>query len=315
MRRLKSALLAVAIVAATLSSVPAGAQSQILYASTLQFIESKFVGGQYVEGYSAGKPDWGFSVEALLQLKSAGLKNSALSKAINYNLASAANLGTPANPVGFLYSPSKALLVGRAGEYLFASKVFGRSASTLSKTYLSAMKSAVAKDGTLAGGGSSTFSYSWVALGLRANGESKLANLVAKKLATFVRADGGFGSDLTADTATAAADATGIALMALHAAAPTSSVISKAVAWLKTNTIKDHFESWGDADVNGTAYATMGLSAVGQKVSIYTKYLISRIASDGGLTTPWSNGVGDTYATVQGFIALHGLSYLDLLPR
>jgi hypothetical protein len=58
----------------------------------------------------------------------------------------------------------------------------------------------------------------------------------------------------------------------------------------------------------------MGLNAVGAGNKAIQTWLKSRLAPSGGLTTPWSNGAGDAFATAQGYVPLIGLSYLDLIP-
>jgi len=105
-----------------------------------------------------------------------------------------------------------------------------------------------------------------------------------------------------------------MALMAFAATNKSNSATAKkAITWLsKTALVKDHFEAWGDVDVNGTAYAVMGLAASGQKTASLQAWLASRLALTGGLTTPWSEGKADTYATAQGYIALLGSSYVAL---
>jgi hypothetical protein len=146
--------------------------------------------------------------------------------------------------------------------------------------------------------------------------------LVATKLASLIRADGGFGSDLSADTTSSTADATGIALMAFAAnqgkgtasqKSAKETATASALGWLTANTVKgNHFEAWGDVDVNGTEYAAMGLKSEAKDISAFQKWLASRIAKDGGLATPWSNKAGDTFATIQGLLVLDGRSYSDL---
>ncbi|MEY4349814.1 MAG: hypothetical protein RL719_1111, partial [Actinomycetota bacterium] len=282
---------------------------------SVSFLKSKFVGGQFIEGFTPGKPDWGFSVEAMLQLKGAGVTNASQSKALSYNLTSATNLGTTEKAVGFLYAPDRTLLPGRAGEFVFAANVFAVTNTLIYRSTLASLKSQLASTGVIGKGNSNTFTYGWVALGLAAAKETKLANAVANQLAALARPDGGFGTDLTGDTATSAPDATGIALLGLKATENLGSASEKskraaaavaAINWLNQNAIGDHFESWGDIDVNGTAYAVMGLSAWARSATKFVKYLNSRVAGDGGLTTPWSNGKGDTYATAQGLLALSG---------
>jgi hypothetical protein len=130
--------------------------------------------------------------------------------------------------------------------------------------------------------------------------------------------------DQTGDTLASSADATGIALQALSLAKRTATksqaaVLQKSIVsasqFLRTTQVAgNHWEAWGDVDVNGTAYAAMGLKAAGGKISAIQAWLKTRIAAAGGITTPWSNGLGDVFATAQGYVPLIGLSYLNLIP-
>jgi hypothetical protein len=186
------------------------------------------------------------------------------------------------------------------------------------------MKKAIATNGSIATSAGNTFDYSWAILGLATNSQSKLANSVAASLITMQRPDGGFGMDQTGDTLSSSADATGIALQALSLAKRTATksqaaVLQKSIVsasqFLRTTQVAgNHWEAWGDADVNGTAYAAMGLKAAGGNISAIQAWLKTRIAAAGGITTPWSNGLGDVFATAQGYVPLIGLSYLNLIP-
>ncbi len=75
----------------------------------------------------------------------------------------------------------------------------------------------------------------------------------------------------------------------------------------------DHYEAYGDYSVNSTAYAAMGLAAVGKKSTAIKSWLLGKLSNDGGLQTSWSAGAGDVYATAQGGLALLGQSYLNLI--
>lgn len=313
LRATLGALLALVIAATTFQSASAATP----FPDTAKFIFSKFVNGQYIEGFTKGQPDWGFTVEGMLQLKGAGYSNTQLAKAISYNLNSSSRLGTATTRRGFLYAPDGAFLIGRAGQALFAQKVFGLQSTALSKSLLKQVKSNVLKSGEIKNASGNTFTYSWVAMGLQANGEGVIARTVTNKLLTFARADNGFGTDLTADSTASTPDATGIAVLAFATTFNTSGqahLIARALELSDHN--KPYWESWGDVDVNGTAYAAMGLFAMhmGNRWG-YISFLRSRIAPDGGLTTPWSNGAGDIFATVQGYLALSGKSYLSLIRK
>lgn len=301
-------------IAALVFAATPPASAAVKYQSTVRFIASKFVNHQYVEGFTAGKPDYGFTIESLLQLRAAGQTAKSQASAVAFNLQSATNLGTAATKTGLLYVSQK-FQTGRGAMFLVASKAYGLVKSTTYQAVLKLVKANVKPTGEVTDAFGNTFTYGWTVLGLTAAGETKLAGLVANKLAALARPDGGFGTDQTGDTLTSAADATGMALMALAATKKSGTTAAKnAIAWLKTAMVGDnHFEAWGDVDVNGTAYAAMGLAAVGQKTSALQTWLVARIAPTGGLTTPWSEGKGDTYATAQGYLALLGSSYVALL--
>jgi hypothetical protein len=187
------------------------------------------------------------------------------------------------------------------------------------------VKKAIAPSGQIQVSSGTTFDYSWAILGLASNNQQKLANTVAQKLITLERPDGGFGTDQTGDTLTSSSDATGIALQAMVYAkrsASTSQIakLQKAIlaasAYLRGSQVTgDHWEAWGDVDVNGTAYAAMGLKAAGANVAKIQVWLNGRLASTGGLSTPWSNGAGDIFASAQGMAAVQGLSYLNLISK
>lgn len=321
LRKIAAILLTSLIV---LSVTPASAATK--YSSTVSFLENKFIEGQYVEGFSAGKPDYGFTIESMLQLRSAGRSQSQLRKSIEFNLVKASNVANIQLQTGALFGADKRLLTGRAGMFLFASKVFQASNASLKKSVLTELKKSISATGELTNANGNTFDYSWVILGLQATGEKKLANMVAVKLASLARPDGGFGTDQTGDTLTSSADATGISLQALSFVRSTggkqqesqkAAAVKAAVTWLSKNTVTaNHFEAWGDWDINGTAYAAMGLKATGRKITKISAWLATKIsAKDGGLTTSWSEGAGNTVATAQGYAAMIGKSYLDLLAK
>lgn len=304
-------LITITAVALATSVLPASAD--VKHASTVRFIASKFVDKKYVEGFTAGRPDFGFTIESLLQLRAAGQSAKSFKPAVDFNLRSAANAGV-ATKVGSLYVDQK-FQTGRGGMFLVASKAFALPKSSLRTTVLNSVKAAIGKTGEIADANGNTFIYGWTVLGLKASGETKLADLVANKLAALARADGGFGTDLTADTMASGADATGMALMAFAATGKSkSATTAKATKWLtETALVTDHFEAWGEVDVNGTAYAAMGLTAVGQKNAAIQKWMVARIAPSGGLISAYSGGKADIFASAQGYLSLIGSNYVALI--
>jgi hypothetical protein len=303
----------ITIIALALVGNAAPATADVKQADTVRYLASQFVNKQYLEGFSAGKADFGFTIEALLQLRAAGQTAKSFKPAVSYNLQSASVAGT-ATKVGSLFVDKK-FQTGRGGMFLVASKAYNLPQSTLKTNVLKLVKANVKSTGEIVDANGNTFIYGWTILGLKASGETKLAASVANKLASLARPDGGFGTDQTGDTLTSSADATGMALMALASVSKSKSAAStKAITWLtKTALVKDHFEAWGDVDVNSTAYAAMGLKASGQNVSAIQTWLVGRLAAKGGLITPWSEGKADKFATAQGYIALIGSSYVALI--
>ena len=306
------------LVAATLVLALSACAPTTTYPKTAEFLESKFT-SKGVEGFSAGKIDYGFTLEALTQVFSFGKEPSATVKqAATQIWRQSANLNT-----GYLsYGQTAQIKPGLAGKALVFGRAFSKEGDSTFAALKSKLEKSVSQTGALAGSNGNAFDYGWTVLGLTAASSPK-ANSVALKLADLIRKDGGFGSDLSASTTSSSADATGMALMAFAAtkgkgdsAAEASKAAAEksAIAWLTKNAVKgDHFEAWGDVDVNGTAYATMGLLAESKDISAYRSWLASRIAKDGGLVTPWSNKAGDTFATIQSLLILDGRSYVDLV--
>ena len=292
------------------------------YASTVKFLADKFVSGKALDGFTPGAPDYGFTLEAMLQRKAGGQKLTDQITAVKATLADTTVLAKSI-VTKYAYGTDKLIKPGLAGKFLFTSAAIGVPNAPLRNAVVSDLKKAMTTEGAIASGNS--FDYAWVILGLATNHQEKLANLAALKLTKLERPDGGFGLDQTGDTLASSADATGIAMQALALAKKSGSksqaaaeqkVLVAAAKYLRTTQVSaDHWESFGDVDVNGTAYAAMGLKAAGASVTSIQAWLKSRVASTGGLTTPWSNGQGDVFATAQGVTALLGLSYLNLIGK
>jgi hypothetical protein len=294
------------------------------FGSTAEFIQGKFT-NEGIEGFTAGKVDYGFTLESIAQLAGSGQLDKVRATATSV-LTDEVAVGTSESKVGYLYdSASGALKTGLAGKYLFASKVSGLENATLKANVLAATVANIEADGTITGSGANTFDYGWVTLGLVAAGDDTTAELVATKLTSFIREDGGYGFDVSLNTTASSADAAGMVLMAFAAVkdrgssenqSARSKVQAKVLAWLKQAEVSgNHFEAWGDVDVNSSAYAAMGLTATGEDSTPFAEWLTTRIVKDGGLETPWSKGAGDTFATIQSLLALDGRSYPALIGK
>jgi hypothetical protein len=321
----KSGLRTIATIAAAaafigvLSIAPAKASNR--FASTDTFLKNSFVSGQFINGFTPGKPDFGFTLEAMLQRKALGESKAELAPAVSFNLTNPITTGTEANPTGYLFDSSKRVKLGIAGKFAFTSVVLNATNQNLRKAIINDILSKIDGTGDIAANMSAnTFDRAWVVLALQANGFGRQAASLAVHMISHQLADGGFNDGY--DLGVGSPDGTGIVLQALAAVRPGTNgqlraikeTEAKAVAYLtKTAVNGDHYEAYGDYSVNSTAYAAMGLAAAGKKSSAVKAWLIGKLASDGGLQTSWSGGAGDVYATAQSGLALLGQSYLNLI--
>lgn len=293
------------------------------YPKTTDFITNSFNSNSGTVIQLFGSNQWGLSLEALMQRKGAGLSFAKQLRQIRYLLATTSVVtGLSTKPKsGYLYSSEQQLLPGRAGLFLTASAALRVPNAPLRTSVLTALKTTIMKDGSLSLAGAGAIDYAWVILGLHSNGQTALANLVSVAALKQQNEDGGFRSFEQLGSI----DATGLMLQALVSVqnlgtsttmAKRNQALTSAVAFLQANDVNDnHFQTSGTVDVNATAYAAMGIkAAVSTKAATpYILWLRKQVGSDGGLVTPWSNGVGDVFATVQSYLAITSKSYLDTL--
>jgi hypothetical protein len=320
LRVIAAALVTAMIIATPLNAATAATET---YPATIKFLTDKFVSGKALDGFTPGTTDYGFTLEAMLQRKAGGQKLTAQLAAVKATLADSTVLSKSVVST-YAYTADKKIKPGLAGKFLFTSAALGVPNAPLRNAVVADLKKAISSNGVIVSVYGNSFDYAWAILGLATNGQTKLANVVAVKFASLIRPDGGFGTDQTGDTLASSADATGIAIQALWLAKRSATTSQQSIEkkacitalkfLLSKQVTGDHWESWGEVDVNGTAYAAMGLNAVGAGNKAIQTWLKSRLAPSGGLTTPWSNGAGDAFATAQGYVPLIGLSYLDLIP-
>jgi hypothetical protein len=310
---LSSAAVTVIVLAILLILSLGGTQSKHL--ATAEFLKSQFVLGEYLEGFSPGVPEYGFSLEAVAQLSQTREIDSSV--AISFLLESEPD---------FLYSAETGEITpGLAGKYLYASKVTGAANGTQTQTVIGSLSEVIEDDGTLSLTEVSTFDYAWMALGLYAQDQTEMAGKVSAALATLAREDGGYGFDNSEFTTTSSTDATAMAIMALELTkglapeltADKQSSIDAALAYLDSNVVDgSHFVAFDAVDINGTALALMAyIAARGEVNESVQAFLVAQIQQDGGIGVPWVENAGDRFATAQGYLALEGKSYLNLLGR
>lgn len=299
--RTKSGLL-IAIALVTSLALTGCAPKETVEPATANFLAGKFVttdDGTYLEGFTPGKPDTGFTLEAIAQLSEA--PTIELDAAKEWALATTDEIEDEKGN----------LILGLAAKWLYVSELVDFDNKALRETVTAELTSFWA-EGVAPSAGFNSFDAAWAALALKAAGKPEQAKKAADALSSTRRADNGWGTDLSDATTASSTDATAIALMAFLAT-DNQEATAVAQAWLKANMVTDHFEAWGDVDVNGTAYATMALQAAGEDVTKLKAWLKSKVVEDGGFETPWSGGKGDTFATAQAYLPLIGLNYVELV--
>jgi hypothetical protein len=290
-----------------------GTQSKHL--ATAEFLKSQFVLGEYLEGFSPGVPEYGFSLEAISQLSQTVEVDSSV--AISFLLESEPD---------YLYSAETGQIIpGLAGKYLFASKVTGAANGSQTQTVIGSLSELFEEDGTFTMASASTFDYAWMTLGLYAQDQMEMAAAVSATLTALAREDGGFGFDNSEFTTASSTDATAMAILALELTKdldPGLTVnkqnsIDAALAYLDAGLVDgSHFVAFDAVDINGTALALMAyLATSGELNESVHAFLITQIQEDGGIGSPWVENAGDRFATAQGYLALEGKSYLTLLGK
>jgi hypothetical protein len=313
----------VATAVAATFSLPTSANAAVpaKYTTTDTFLRNAFVANKYVEGFTPGKPDFGFSLEALLQRYALGEPAGQLTPSVKFLLESKSTTGTPANYTGYLFTDGK-LNIGQVGKWSFVSRVLKANNLSTRKSVLHSAMDLQLRSGDLSQEvTATTFDRAWLVLGLAANGYAKQAVSLGTAIIAHQQSDGGWDDGYTMDASSP--DGTGITLQALavarsHAGGSTKTRINAAIGSAckylnKTLVGGDHYESWGDYNTNGTLYAQMGLTAVGRSNAAVAAWIRGHVATDGGIQTPWSASAGDVFATAQGAVALMGSSYAGLL--
>ena len=293
------------------------------HSSTVSFLSKSFLNGKALEGFTAGTTEYGFTLDAMLQLKAGGKSLVQQLPAVNYMLGTRSQpIGNASNGYLFNKDESLSLNVGRAGKFLFVSEALNVPNNSIRFDVFKKLSARInGQTGEISNVASGAIDYAWVALGLNSFEEHTLANKVVQKMLTLQNTDGGFGE---VDPIVSTPDSTGLALQAINLRQDFGTdaqdkkralAEKKAVTYLISASVdKNHWNAYGEASVNSTAYAAMGLKAAGKKITLYSDWLKLQLAPKGGFLTSWSNGVGDKFATAQAIVPLLGKSYLDLLP-
>lgn len=276
----------------------------------LAFLQSKFVDNTYVEGFTAGQADYGITIEMLLQRDGLSDQTEGQKAAIAAVLEDSNVSGSIDSPAGYLFG-EQGIKIDLTGKFAFASVALNADNKADREALIDQASAAFESSATAP----TDFAIAWLTLGLDATGKTKAVD-TAKALVAAQNTDGGF-DDFTPGESTS--DATGLALLALASVqdqVDVKAAIEKATGYLTSTLLEDHFDAYGSPNVNGTAYAFMGLKAVGADAELLTSlqtWLTEQVQPDGGVQAGFAPGASDTMATSQAILAINGRTYLDLL--
>lgn len=272
---------------------------------TSQYILDNFKKTDYLDPFKSGG-DIGSTMEAVVHLSGVGYKDK-LTK-----------VGT-----WLTQNTDKLTSAGLKGQYLFAAQVLDLESDPTFAAELEELKDYINSDGSIKEE-TNNFSVGLVIFGLLAADENDLAVKVALHLVKQIEPNGGVKYYLGDMESGPAADVTGLVIMALQAALEFSSgedeatlefAISRTSDWLIGASYEGRF--WlGDttADVSGTAYAIMALSALGENFDQPLAWLKEQInAKDNGVISAWSTPNSDIFTTNQSILALSKLNFIDVL--
>jgi hypothetical protein len=289
------------------SCAPALSEAQ---KTQLSFLQSKFVDNTYVEGFTAGQADYGITIEMLLQRDGFSDQSETQKSAVAAVLEDPTLSGSVDSPEGYLFG-EEGIKIDLTGKFAFASVALKADNKAAREALIDQASTAFEAAVTAP----TDFAIAWLTLGLDATGKAKAAD-AAKALVAAQNTDGGF-DDFTPGESTS--DATGLALLALASVqdqVDVKAAIEKATGYLTKTLLEDHFDAYGSPNVNGTAYAFMGLKAVGADAELLTSlqtWLTEQVQPDGGVQAGFAPGTSDTMATSQAILAINGRTYLDLL--
>ena len=326
LRRLTVPALAFTLTAAVGAPAPALAAEPAAAQKAATFLAGELTDAGTVVGSFPGEDgqqsvftDYGRTIDSGLALLVAGGHDDVLGRTVT----TATSLATvKAYTQGAPFDAANAAYAGATAKLAFFVEATGGDATRVGGVDLLAqLESLIGSDGRLKdrsefGDFANLFGQSFAILAFDTAGRSnaKTQSLVQGLVSTQC-ADGSFPQDYAPKAGaacTGSVDATGLVLQALAAIDLGSSEdAQQAKTWLQGKQQSDGSFP-GEAPVNSTGYAAMGLAAVGVDVSRASTYLAGQQNSDGGLR----RGAGtvttsDLFATAQALPALLGRTFVS----
>jgi hypothetical protein len=324
LRRLAMPALALSLTAAVAAPVPALAADPAAAQQAGDWLAGELTDAGTVVGSFPGSDgqdvvftDYGRTIDAGLALLVEGGHDDVLGR----TLTSATSTATVrAYTQGAPFDAANAAYAGATAKLAFFVEATGGDATRVGGVDLLAqLESLVTASGRLAdrsefGDFANVFGHAFALLALDTAGRTPSQALVQGLLAAQCP-DGSFPEAYepkAGTTCTGSVDATGLVLQSLAAVdAGSAEDAQQARTWLQGQQKADGSFP-GEAPVNSTGYAAMGLAAVGVDVSSASRYLATQQTSDGGLR----RGAGastdaDVFATAQALPALLDRTFLS----
>jgi hypothetical protein len=315
LRRTLPALLAAALTSAALATPAAAAPTRDPVSGAATYVTQHLTTAGTVTGtFDDGKnvvtyTDWGRTLDAALALLAAGGQDATLGRTLtsveDAKAVAEYTKGAPGDKADAAY-------VGATAKLAFVVAAAGGDPTKVGGinllTQLSSLQTSTGQyaDRSSFGNYANLFGHAFAVLALKQAGAA-VPDAVVQALLGAHCADGSFPESYpkAGTTCTGSVDATGLVLQALAAAGQGSaSQTSAAATWLQGQQKADGSFP-GQAPVNATAYAALGLLAVGANVDSAIAYLQSQQNADDGLRRGVANDTtSDLFATVQALPAL-----------
>lgn len=308
MRRFASITAVATVIALALSACSSSGYGTDLNPKTSKYVFEKFNNGQFLDTFTPGEPEEGITLEAMVQLSALGYDSTKQFKASQWTAQNVDSFDS----------------IGLKATYVFAAHALGFAEDQSVRSAVDAIIAGVEQDGSLTG--SNNYVYSWVIFALLAEDKKELANRVALKLSTLAEVSGGYKYIQGDQQNPIATDVTSFSIMAMKASLGTGSetdeaakefAISKSKAIVVGSRVDGtHWESYGDLDMSGTAYAIMAMVSLDQDVTESVDWLKTKISpTEGGVIAPWSEPHSDLFSSAQSLLALSKLSFVDVLEN
>ena len=316
------AALAVVAVAGPASAAPAADRAATTKAATWladALTDAGTVVGSFpgTDGQPDVYTDYGRTLDAALGLLAAGGQDEVLGRALTSVSTPTAVIeytqGAPFDKAGSAYA-------GATAKLAFVVEATGGDATRVGGVDLLAqLESLITPEGRLKdrsdfGDYANVFGHAFALLALDTAGRTPTQAFVNGLLSAQCP-DGSFPETYVpaaGKTCTGSVDATGLVLQALAAIGLGSSdAANRASTWLQGQQKADGSFP-GEAPVNSTAYAVLGLNAVGVDTTKAVQYLVAQQNADGGLRRgAGATTTSDVFATAQALPALAGTTFVD----